>query len=160
MTENPHFAAPATWDEAAALVPFEPFTRDELGGRPLRSLAVFVNDHEFRDVAPGERSLEAYYDGFVFSQSRPGDDAARERAFEISYGRAPRDVELGGPDAQPSLRARVYELGPEPGPDDPDPRMPAVLAWADGEVFCLLASETLEADELIEMARSLYGNGD
>lgn len=152
--DNPHFESPASWKEAAALVPFDPIARDEVTGRRLLSLAVFVRDHNHREVAPGERALEAHYEDFVFSQSRPGTAEARRRAYDISYGQTPRDVEMG------AHRVRAYDLGPEPAPDDPDPRMPAVLAWADEDRFHLLASATLEVEELIEIGRALYGAGD
>ncbi|MFW6084319.1 MAG: hypothetical protein ACODAA_03825 [Gemmatimonadota bacterium] len=152
--DNPHFESPASWREAGALVPFDPIARDEVNGRRLLSLAVFVRDHDHREVPPGERALEAHYEGFVFSQSRPGVAVACRRAYERSYGPTSRRVEIA------DRRARAYELGPEPKPDDPDPRMPAVLAWADGDRFHLLASATLEVEELIEIGRTLYGKGD
>ena len=46
--------------------------------------------------------------------------------------------------------------GPEPAPDDVDPRPPAVVTWADDGLFVLLASDSMTAIELIEEARSLY----
>lgn len=155
MPDNPHFLFPASWEEAAKLVPFEPIAHDTVVGRELLSLAVFVRDHEHREVAPGERALEAHYEGFLFSQSQPGVEAARRRAYERSYGPDPRDIEIGGGGAR--LPARAYDLGPEPEPDDPDPRMPAVVAWADGDRFFLLASEEMEVGELIEIGRTICG---
>jgi hypothetical protein len=53
--------------------------------------------------------------------------------------------------------ARVYELGPEPPLDDIDGRAPAVVAWADGELFCLIASDAMSSGELVRIAISLYG---
>lgn len=151
MPDNPHFESPSSREEAAALVPFEPVVPGDIGGRRLLSLAVFVRDHNLREVTPDERALEAYYEGFTFSQSRPGADEARRRAYEGSYGPDPREVEVG------EHRARAYDLGPEPEPDDPDSRMPAVVAWADGDRFYLLASENLEVEELVEIAGTVCG---
>jgi hypothetical protein len=51
----------------------------------------------------------------------------------------------------------VYELGPEPPPDDIDGRSPSVVAWHDGEMFYLLASIEMAADVLVRIATSLYG---
>jgi len=51
---------------------------------------------------------------------------------------------------------KIYELGPEPEPDDIDGRSPAVVVWADGELFCLVASSTMLVQELVKIAKSLY----
>jgi hypothetical protein len=50
----------------------------------------------------------------------------------------------------------MYELGDEPPVDDPDPRPPSVVVWADGEIFYLLASDELAVVELTDIANSLY----
>lgn len=49
-----------------------------------------------------------------------------------------------------------YELGPEPDQDDVDPRQPAVVTWADGPLFLLLASDTKASADLLEIVASLY----
>ena len=46
---------------------------------------------------------------------------------------------------------------PEPAPDDIDGRSPAIVAWHDGELFCLIASDTMSSDQLVRIAISLYG---
>jgi hypothetical protein len=69
----------------------------------------------------------------------------------VPYGRAGRDAQIAG------RAARVYELGPEPMPDDIDGRSPAIVAWHDGELFCLIASDTMSSDQLVRIAISLYG---
>ncbi|MGD8350261.1 MAG: hypothetical protein PVI79_13525 [Gammaproteobacteria bacterium] len=150
QTENPHFEYPENWQRAAGLVDFEPSEPGLTGGHDLHSLAVFVRDHEHRELPRAERSLEAHYGAFVLSQSRPGAGRARQLALETSYGNAPQAVRIAG------REARRYELGPEPGREDPDPRSPAVLVWCDGDRFYLLASEILPADELIPIAESIY----
>jgi hypothetical protein len=47
-------------------------------------------------------------------------------------------------------------LGPEVEPDDIDGRTPAVVTWADGELFFFLASATAPSDMLVKIALSLY----
>ena len=121
----------------------------ETGGCELGSLALFVRDHRMREVAPEEQALEAHYGAFVYSQSRPGAAGALRALREVSYGREPRSGEVSG------CEARIYERGPEPPADDPDPRMPAVVVWADGECFYLLASDEWEAEVLLAVARSV-----
>ena len=37
--------------------------------------------------------------------------------------------------------ARIYELGPEPGPDDIDGRTPAVVTWHDADLFFLVGPQ-------------------
>jgi len=68
----------------------------------------------------------------------------------VSYGRAGQAAEIAG------RAAKIYELGPEPEPDDIDGRSPAVVVWADGELFCLVASSTMLVQELVKIAKSLY----
>ena len=127
--------------------PVEP--RRTLGFR-LQSLQIHIRDHKRRDLPVGERSLEAYYGGFVFSQSRSTVEDARRRALETSYGPSPVKIDVSGHEG------RSYELGPEREADYPDPRMPAVVTWSDGDRFFLVASDELEAGRLVEIARSVY----
>jgi hypothetical protein len=54
---------------------------------------------------------------------------------------------------------RIYELGPEPAPDDIDGRTPAVVTWHDADLFFLVASDTMSSHELVRIAISLYGRG-
>ena len=49
----------------------------------------------------------------------------------------------------------MYELGPEPPPDDIDGRSPSVVTWQDGDMFYLVASSTLSSDDLVRVAVSL-----
>lgn len=148
--ENPHFARAASWQDAEAMLTFRPVEPGHTEGFSLESLSVFVRDHREREVPPGERSLEAHYGGFVLSQTRRGDAEARRLALDVSYGPVPRPARIGGHEA------RVYELGPEPGPDDVDGRSPAVVVWHDAGMFFLLASDTLTADALVRIAVSLH----
>ena len=145
MTDNPHFQSVDGWDEA------EP----RLGFRPLRPsvepnvLSIHVLDHKLREVEP---TLEAHFDHFVLSQGLR-DPAEAKRLAHQRYGPDPVEVVIAG------HRALAYELGPEPAPDDIDPRPPAVVTWADEGIFVLLASDSMTAIELIEEARSLYPPG-
>ncbi len=154
MASNPHFVAIGSWREAAALVDFEPRVPAYTAGYELSSLAVFVRDHELHEVSQAERSLEAHYGGFMLAQSRPGRDEARRLALETRYGRSSASVTVAGREGQ------SYALGPLPEPDEVDGRAPAVVAWADGARFYLLASSELEAEVLLRVARSLHGTRD
>lgn len=150
MAANPHFVAIASWEEAAALVGFEPRVPGDTVGQELSALSVFVRDHKLREVSQAERSLEAHYGGFVVTQSQPGREEATRLALETSYGRSPRAVVVAGNEG------RSYALGPVPDPDDIDGRAPAVVTWADGPRFYLVASIELDVDVLLQIAASLY----
>lgn len=150
MSDNPHFQAASSWREAETLLTFRPVAPKHTEGFELQSISVFVRDHKHRDVPIGERSLEAHYGGFVFSQSRRSEDEARRLALDVPYGRAPREARIVGHEA------RVYELGPEPPPDDIDGRSPAVVTWHDGERFFLVASDKLTAEALVRVAVSIF----
>lgn len=132
------------------MIDFEPVAPVETAGRKLQSLAVFVRDHKFRELARQDRSLEVYYDGFSLSQSRKGNKEARRMALEVSYGRAPREALIVGHEG------RVYERGPEPAAGDIDPRSPAVVVWCDADMFYLAASYTMDVDDLLFIAGSIY----
>jgi hypothetical protein len=147
---NPHFATAASWREAKAMVTFQPAMPHWTAGLDLRSIRIFVLDHKHRDVPIGERSVEAHYGDFVFSQTRRDIAEAKRMALEVSYGLAPRAADVSGHEA------RAYDLGPIPEPDDIDPRSPAVVTWHDGEMFYLVASDKLDLDTLIGIARSVY----
>ena len=149
-TENSHFMFPADWLRAGDLLDFEPLKPACTAGLELTSLAVLVRDHRNRDLPRSERSLEAHYGDFVFSQALRGRDEARRQALETRYGPAPRAARIAG------REARVYQLGPEVEPGDMDPRNPAVVAWYDGEQFYLLASDKLDVDVLATIAESIY----
>jgi hypothetical protein len=149
-TANPHFESPPGWTAARALLAFEPVAPSYTAGRALEALRVHVRDHRLRDIDPGDRSLEAHYGTFVLSQLRQTEADARRLALDVSYGRDPQPVSIAGHDA------RMYDLGPEPDPDDLDGRMPAVVAWHDGEMVYLLASSDLPPEELIRIAGSVY----
>lgn len=149
---NPHFATATSWDEARALVTFVPrvpTATAEMGAPVLR---VYVRDHKLRAVPVGDRTVEAHYDRFVFTQSRRTPDEAQRLALDVAYGQAPQEASiLGRP-------ARVYELGPEPMLDDVDERSPAVVAWHDGAIFYLLASGEMTVDALMMIAMSVHSD--
>ena len=109
-----------------------------------------MRDYKLRELPAEDRTLEAHYGGFVFSQSRPGANEAPRQAIEVSYGSDAREARIVG------REARVYELGPETAPDDIDGRSPAVAVWHDGEMFYLIASDQMAVDALIEIATSMY----
>jgi hypothetical protein len=150
MPRNEHFHTIATWEEARTLLEFEPRRPRDTAGRRLQSLHVHIRDHKRRELAPEARTLEAHYGTFVVSQAQPGPEAARKRAIETSYGQTMREGEIAGHEA------RVYELGPEPPPNDIDGRSPAVVTWPDGPLFFLVASGELAASALERIARSMY----
>lgn len=148
---NPHFLAVRDWAEAAENLDFTPRPPRDTAGHELESIRLHVVDHKHRDVPRRDRSLEAHYGAFVISQQlAPTAAEARRRALERPYGAQPTAITVAGHEA------RRYELGPEPAPDDIDGRSPAVVTWADGPLFHLIASGELEADELIRLAGSLY----
>ena len=68
----------------------------------------------------------------------------------IVHGSTHRDTRISGNDAL------VYELGPEPDPDDIDGRSPAVMTWHDAAMHYLVASAEMSAEVLIRIAESLY----
>jgi hypothetical protein len=153
MPETPrsrHFATVSDWKAAAALVSFTPRRLGNAGARQLRSLQVHIRDHRDRDVPVGDRTLEAHFGEFVFSQSQHSAAEARRKALETSYGTAARPGRVGGHEA------RLYELGPEVPPDDIDGRQPAVVTWHEGRMFFLLASVEMSCDALLGVAESLY----
>lgn len=150
MTDNPHFRTASSWPAAETLLTFRPVKPRQTEGFDLRSIRVFIRDHRHRDLAVAERSLEAHYGGFVLSQARRPVEEARRLALDVAYGSAPRPAVIAGHEA------RVYELGPVPEPDEIDPRSPAVVSWHDGELFLLLASDSLPADTLVRVATSIY----
>jgi hypothetical protein len=109
--------------------------------------------HKLREILINERTLEAHYGGFVLSQARKGTDEARRLALDVRYGSAGQEGQIVG------HAARIYELGPEPAPDDIDGRTPAVVIWHDADLFFLVASDTMSSHELVRIAISLYGRG-
>jgi hypothetical protein len=153
MPETPrsrHFASAPDWKAAARLVSFRPRRLDAQDGHQLRSLQVHVRDHRDREVPIGDRTLEAHFGAFVFSQSQHSAAEARRRALEVAYGPAATPGRVGGHEA------RFYELGPEPPPGDPDGRRPAVVTWYEDRMFFLLASSEVPREALLAIARSLY----
>ena len=150
MTTNPHFQRAADWQAAARSLTFEPQRPAYTGDAVLESLQIFVRDHKMRELPKGERSLEAHYGAFVFTQTRRTEDEARRLALAEVYGREPKVVSVAG------HPGRLYERGPEVAPGDPDGRSPAVVVWHDGPCFYLLASVTLEVQELARIAASVH----
>jgi hypothetical protein len=149
MPENRHFEPLASWEAARERVGDEIVTPRETAGFTLSTLSLFVRDYKMREVSREEQSLEAHYGAFVFTQSKPGREGARRAVCEVSYGSDPASEEVLG------CEARVYEMGPEVDRDDPDGRMPAVVVWAEGERFFLIASDQLSTAELLRIARSV-----
>jgi hypothetical protein len=132
------------------MLKFRPLEPRHTAGLRLQSIEIHVCDHKQRKLSVGDRTLEAHYGSFVLSQAWKGADEARRLALVVSYGRAGRDARIAG------RAARVYELGPEPGPDDIDGRSPSVVAWHDVDMFLMIASGELSLDELVKIAISLY----
>ena len=150
---NPHFEFPRDWKEAREMVDFVPLEPAECLGCRLQSLAVFVCDHRHRELPAADRSLEAHYGGFVFSQAMRGIEEARRLALETRYGPAPAEARVAG------REARIFELGPEPEAGDIDSRSPAVVAWCDTDMFYLVASDRFAAADLLQVAESVYRGG-
>ncbi len=150
MTGNPHFETAATWKAARAMLAFQPLVPKHTAGFPLQSIRIHVRDHKLRELSVGDRTLEAHYGGFSLSQARRGENEARRLALDVSYGRTGRDAQIAG------CAGRVYELGPEPEPDDIDGRSPAVVVWHDAAMFYLVASGEMSSDALVRIAVSLY----
>ena len=132
------------------MLTFQPLRPTHSQRFSVRSIAIYVRDHKHRELPVSDRSVEAYYDGFVLTQARRGEDEAKRLVLDVPYGRAPRATRIAG------RKARVYELGPEPEPGDIDPRDPGVVVWCDAEMFFLIASDELSSEALIRIARSLY----
>ena len=154
MAPNPHFVTVGSWEAAASLVGFRPRVPEYTAGYDLCSLAVWVKDHKLREVSQAERSLEAHYGGFMLAQSEPGRREAAQLAQETSYGRSFVPVSVAG------CQGKSYPLGPPVEADDIDGRAPAVVVWADGARFFLLASGELEAEVLLEVAGRLRDTKD
>lgn len=150
MPSNPYFETADTWQDAERLLTFRPVVPRDTAGRDLQSLRIHIRDHKQRDLPVGDRTLEAHYGAFVLSEARRDEREALRLALSVSYGQGPVEARIGGHEA------RVYELGPEPEPDDIDGRSPAVVTWSDGGMFFLVASGELPAHTLIKIAVSLY----
>jgi hypothetical protein len=150
VSSNPHFQTAPSWKAARALLTFRPLEPGYTAGLRLQSIRIHVRDHKLRELSIKDRTLEAHYGGFVLSEARRDVEEARRLALDVSYGAAGQPTQIAG------HPGRVYELGPEPPPDDIDGRMPAVVAWHDAELFCLIASDTMSSDELVNISVSLY----
>jgi hypothetical protein len=150
MTDTPFFQTASSWKTARALLTFAPLRPKRTAGRRLMSLRVHVRDHKRRDLPIEARTLEAHYGAFVFTQSRRPSHEARRLALDVPYGRDARAARIAG------RNARIYELGPEPPPDDIDGRSPAVVTWHDGEMFLFIASSEWTSDVLVSIASSTY----
>src|SRR5262245_54087633 len=111
------------------MLAFRPVEPTYTAGSTLEGLSIHVRDHRLRRRSIGNRTREAHYGRFVLSQARKGVEEALRLALDVSYGHAPRQARVSG------HAAHVYDLGPEPGPEDIDGRGPAVVAWHDGEMF-------------------------
>jgi hypothetical protein len=150
MHANLYFETATSWQAARAMLAFQPVEPRYTAGLSLRSIRIHVRDHKQRELAIGDRTLEAHYGGFVLSESRKGVAEARRLALDVSYGPDPREARIAG------HPARTYQLGPEPPPGDIDGRSPAVVTWHDGEMFFLIASYEMASEALLPVATSLY----
>ncbi len=146
LADNPHFRPVANWEEAARILGYTPKVPARTAGAELQSLRIYVRDHKLRDVPAEQQSLEARYGEFVFTQVRCSEKEALRQTVEVVYGSDAEKALING------CEARVYELGPEPAPGDIDPRSPAVVVWCEGEMFYLLASDSMKLSELIRIA--------
>ena len=151
MNDNSHFQKVSSWKAARKLLDFEPLVLADTKRVRLQSLYVYVRNHKQRELPIGDRSLEAYFNGFVFTQKQTSSAEARRLALSTSYGLEGHDTRVA------AHSGRLYELGPVPPPDDIDGRSPAVVVWYDGRMFYLIASTEKTAAELLEIAQSLYG---
>jgi hypothetical protein len=129
---------------------FRPLEPRLTAGPTLQSIRIHIRDHKLRELPIADRTLEAHYGAFVLSQSRKGAAEARRLALDVSYGPAPREARIAG------HQARVYELGPEPPPDDIDGRSPSVVTWHDGDMFYMMASGAMSSHDLVSVAVTLY----
>lgn len=132
------------------MLTFEPLRPVRTAPLRLQGLRVHVLDHKRRELAIGDRTLEAHYGAFVFSQARKPGGKARASALDVRYGPEPQAAEIGG------HPARIYELGPEVSTEDIDGRNPAVVVWYHGDLFYFLSSDSMTATELVEIAAGLY----
>lgn len=123
--ESPHFKSFKTWQEAQPWLTFRPLVPQFTAGCALESVCVYVMDHKRRGLAAEDRSLEAHYGAFAFTQSFRPPGEARRLALEVTYGSNPQQALIIG------REARAYELGPEPPPGDIDGRSPSVVTWYD-----------------------------
>jgi hypothetical protein len=132
------------------MLAFEPLEPEYTAGQRLQSISIHVRDHKLRELTVTDRTAEAHYESFVFSQVRKTADEARRLALSVPYGRDGNDAQVAG------CAARMYELGPEVPPGDIDGRSPSVVVWHDGEMLYLIASGEMSAFELSRIASSLY----
>lgn len=150
MTTNPHFETADSWNAAETMLAFRPLQPTYTAGFELEAIRIYVRDHRQRELTIPDRTCEAHYGSFVVSQSRRTPDESRRLALEVSYGDNPIVARVF------EHEARLYELGPEPAPEDIDGRSPAVVTWHDGDMFFLVASSEMPSIELQKIAMSLY----
>ncbi len=105
---------------------------------------IHVCDHKLRELPIGDRTLGAHFGDFVISQAKKGEAEARRLALDIRYGSECTEALIAG------CPARVYELGPEPEPDDIDGRSPSVVTWHDAGMIYLIASDRMFVAELVQ----------
>ena len=135
------------------MLAFDPIKPEYTAGLRLHCLRIHVCDHKLRELPIGDRTLEAHFGDFVISQAKKGEAEARRLALDIRYGSECTEALIAG------CPARVYELGPEPEPDDIDGRSPSVVTWHDAGMFYLIASDRMFVAELVRIAHSLYATG-
>jgi hypothetical protein len=78
------------------MLTFRPIKPAYTAGCRLQAIRIHVRDHKLRVLSAADRTLEAHYGDFVWSQARKGVNEAQRLALNVSYGRNPRDAELPG----------------------------------------------------------------
>ena len=84
MTGNPHFETAPSWKAARTMLAFQPLEPKYTAGHRLQSIRIHVRDHRLRALAVADRTLEAHYGAFVFSQARKGREEARHLALAVA----------------------------------------------------------------------------
>lgn len=144
----PVFVACASWPESARLLTFVPRAPRDCDGDRVAALRVFVRDHRGRELPAARRTVEAHYATFVFSQSSD----VTGPASRLLRGPITGDATAVTIQGRPGF---LYPQGPEPSPDDPDGRRPALVVWEDNGVHLLLASDELTPTRLVLIAESI-----
>ncbi len=152
MLENSHFKSATSWRVATEKLNFKPLVPRKNFRHNLKSLRIYVRDYKMRELPIDDRSLEAYFESFVFTQAQKIDaNEAKRQTVKVPYGSFGREVFIAG------HVGRAYELGPEPPADDIDGRSPSVVVWHNGNMFYLLASDEMFSNDLVKIADSIYG---
>ena len=150
---NIHFKTTHSWSAAREMLAFDPLKPEYTAGLRLHCLRIHVCATSCVSFRLAIRTLEAHFGDFVISQANKGEAEARRLALDIRYGSDCTEALIAG------RPARVFEVGPEPEPDDIDGRSPSVVTWNDAGMFYLIASDRMFVAELVQIAHSLYAIG-